>query len=920
MPMKNTVYLIDGSGYIFRAFFGITNLTTKAGFPTNALFGFTRMLKKLLLEANPEHIAVAFDVGRDTFRLAMYPEYKANRAACPEDLLKQMPFFREIVAAMGIQVLEHKGYEADDLIGTLAKRFSSFVDEVVIVSGDKDLTQLVDDKVMVYDPMHDRRFHAPEVVEKFGVRPDQVVELLALTGDASDNVPGVEGVGPKTAAQLIEKYGDVENVLRSVNSLKEDSSIRNRKKIAEQIESGAELLRLSRKLVEIKIDSPVNLKIGDSVVEAASLDNENLLGALKRGSPDWTALNDLIKRFEFTSLFDEFELSSAKPALPVAQIEPPAGAKYTTILQDNFLPWLEQFKAQSAFAFDLETTSIDTQQANIVGLSFCWSDSQAYYIPVGHKQGEGQVNLADFIKATAAVFANPEIKKAGQNLKYDIKVLARYGVAVDGVDFDSMVAAYLISPDKGSYNLTVLAHDYLGLDVIEFEQVVGESQDFSEADINDASRYACQDAHYVWLLKGKLQKRLEDEGLTKLAAEVEMPLVPVLARMELEGIKLDLPLLAGMSQEFAEQLKKIEKEIFELAGCEFNINSPKQLAEVLYERLAIPTKGLKRTKSGVSTDSSVLEILSENHPLPAKILAYRSLAKLKGTYIDALPAQVSPYTGRLHTRLNQTVTGTGRLSSSDPNLQNIPIQSEEGRKIRSAFVAQEGKVLISADYSQIELRLLAHMSNDKNMIAAFNGAVDIHSRTARELLHIDAEQKLSVEERRLGKTMNFGIVYGMGGFRLSRELGIPLGAANNYIERYFSLYSGIKVFFAQQEKEALEKGAVHTIFGRKRVLADIESNGRDKGFVLRAALNAPIQGSAADIVKYAMVRLDKCIRRERLPMRMLLQIHDELVFECDESYREDAIKLIRAEMEGVLPLSVPLLVEVGWGHNWQQAH
>jgi DNA polymerase-1 len=557
----------------------------------------------------------------------------------------------------------------------------------------------------------------------------------------------------------------------------------------------------------------------------------------------------------------------------------------------------------------------------------CWSDDEAFYIPVAHQNaGDEQVSGEEFIRATRSIWESDRILKVGQNLKYDLQIFSGHGVEVQGVAFDTMIAAYLHNPDRGSYNLTTLSEEYLGTDrlvggrVIEFEEVLGEASDFSGVTIAEATRYACQDAHYAWLLEGVLAKGLEKEELLAVFRELEMPLVPVLARMERRGILLDCEFLAKMSIEFAAIIEDLRVKIFKLADGEFNLNSPKQLSTILFEKLGLSTKGLKRTKTGISTDSGVLEKLAPLHPLPELLLRYRAVFKLKSTYVDALPAQVSAHTGRLHTRFNQASTGTGRLSSSDPNLQNIPIQSPEGARIREAFIVEPGWTLISADYSQIELRLLAHLTGDEGLQAAFKADLDIHAQTARELLELGSSDKVSAEQRRIGKTMNFGIIYGMSGYRLARELGISIDDADRYIESYFRRFPKVQTFFHELEEQAIGKGFVRTILGRKRILSEIDRTGRDKGFAARVAVNAPIQGSAADVIKLAMVAIDRLIRERSLEMRLLLQIHDELVLECKQVILTEAIQLVREQMEGVLTLSVPLKVDVGSGGNWHVAH
>lgn len=912
------VHIVDGSGYIFRAYYAVAPLSNKEGFPTNALFGFTRMFVKLVKESGGGPLVVVFDAGRETFRNQIYDQYKANRSECPEDLVPQMPYFRQLAEAMGFPILELAGFEADDVIGTLTKRFERAGVETVIVTGDKDLMQLVNARVTIWDTMKEQRYTPIEVAGKFGVPPQQVAEVLALMGDSSDNVPGLDGVGPKTATLLIEKYGDVETVIRSAAAIRQDGSIRNRNKICDQIESDPSILRLSRRLVEIETNAPVILRTAEGNVQISQLNDEELFRAVGRRAPDRAALDKLVERFEFTSLVRDLQLeSSSEPAVRTAA--------YRTVFADDFDAWCGKLASQPIFSFDCETSSLDFAVAKIAGLSFCWSDDEAWYVPVGHcapmgQSGEGaekQVSFERLREKLAGIMADPKILKIGQNLKFDLNVLAHKGLPVNGVHFDTMIAAYLLNPDKRSYSLADLAKEYLGLPSVEFEQVLGDLPDFSHVSIAAAADYSCEDAHYAWLLHSMLAMKIEDHELSRVAHEIDLPLVAVLSRMECRGVLLDSELLAKMSDELGRQIEAEREAIIDLAGVDFNLNSPKQLADVLFNKLGISSKGLKKTKTGISTDSAVLEKLALDHPVPGRILHYRMLHKLKSTYVDTLPAQVSAVTGRLHTKLNQTIAGTGRLSSSEPNLQNIPIQTAEGKRIRSAFVARPGRVLISADYSQIELRLLAAMSGDERMIELFQRGVDIHSETAREILEID---EVSPDQRRIAKTINFGIIYGMGGFRLGRELGIPVAVANRYIESYFARYPKVKQYFAALEEQALSRGFVTTLFGRRRVIAEIDSSGRDHGFLVRAAINAPIQGSAADIIKLAMVRLDARISREKLPVDMLLQIHDELLFETDESNSEAAAGIVREEMEGVVDLALPLKVDIGWGPDWQAAH
>lgn len=898
---KNKVYLIDGSGYIFRAYYAVAPLSNKAGLPTNALYGFTRMILKLLSDADSDNVIMFFDTGQKTFRSDIYPEYKANRSECPEDLIPQMPYFRTISETLGLRTFELPGYEADDLIGTFADKLSAQDIETVIVSADKDLMQLVNNNVSIHDTMRDKKYQAKEVKEKYDVTPQEFSEYLALTGDTSDNIPGLSGVGPKTAAALVNKYGDVESIIAAAAEIAEDKTIRNRKKIADTIQENPEILRLSRKLVQIKLDVPL---------DALNVEEDKLLELAKRVDIQDSKLEALINELEFHSLFDGAILKKKE-----------AEAEYITVLANNFPEFLKNLHQEKEFAFDLETTSLDILEAKIVGASFCWEGDKAYYVPLAHKNtGAEQVSVQSFLEAVREILENPEIKKIGQNLKYDLNVLRSYNIDFNGLAFDTMLAAYLLNPDQGSYNLTRLSADYLGFAVTEFSEATESVADFSETDLQTATHYAAQDAHYAWLLKEKLEPLIKKEELHKLLQEVEQPLVYVLADLERNGIKLDAEFLKQMSGELESSLQSLSGEIQELAGEEFNLNSPKQLAYILFEKLGISSKGIKKTKTGISTNAASLEKLARIHPLPAKILDYRELFKLKSTYVDALPGFISKISGRLHSNFNQTVTATGRLSSSKPNLQNIPVAGDAGRKIRQAFVAEDKHVLLSADYSQIELRILAHLSHDRNLTSAFENNLDIHTETAKEVLGLSDDHVVSTEERRIGKTMNFGIIYGMSGFRLANTLEIPVGVATEYISDYFNYYSGVKKYFEDLEREVVESSCVKTLLGRKRYISGIDTSGRDKGFLLRAALNAPVQGSAADIIKLAMIQLYEVLKRQKLPAKMLLQVHDEILLEVEKSALEQISKVVKETMESAYKLSVPLVINIETGSNWGEIH
>ncbi|WKZ57242.1 MAG: DNA polymerase I [Bdellovibrionota bacterium] len=825
--------------------------------------------------------------------------------------MPQMPLFREFSRALGLPVLELPGYEADDLIGTLSARLTHFGIPAVVVSGDKDLLQLVSSSVEVWDTMKDRRYGRADVIEKFGVPPEHVVDFLGLTGDSSDNIPGLKGVGPKTAAQLISKYGEIENIINKLAEVSADSEIRGRAAIVRQIEENPQVVRLSRRLAEVLRDAP--LPLGERHVVASELSEAELLAALVRQPPQTQKLRALIEQCEFTSIGKELEgILNQKHSREVE-------ASFATILAPDFGDFLLELKQQKEFAFDLETTSLDTLSAQIVGASFCWQPDKAYYVPIGHKGVSDQISIDDFVAALTPILSDASVHKVGQNLKYDIEVLQGVGIDTRGVHFDSMLAAYVLAPDKGSYDLTTLARDYLQLPTIEFDELVEEGGTFADVPLESAARYAGQDALYAWLLKDRLAPQLRRAELEEVFYKIEMPLVPILASMERAGVLLDTALLAKMSEEFEAELTHVRTELYDLCGGEFNLNSPKQLAEVLFQRLGISTKGLKRTKTGISTDSSVLEKIRTLHPAADLILRFRFLHKLKSTYIDALAAQCSAVTGRIHTRFNQAVTGTGRLSSSEPNLQNIPIQTPEGRRIRRAFIAPPGSLLLSADYSQIELRVLAHMSGDQRLCKAFKDDLDIHAATTREILGLASDAEVTPEQRRIGKTINFGIIYGMSAFRLSKDLEIPVAVANSYIEEYFKRYPGVRRYLDTLEQDAKRQGFVTTMYGRKRIISDIDASDRDYGFLNRVAMNAPIQGSAADIMKLAMIAVQEAISGLS-GVRLLLQIHDELLLELPRSMRDVVTERVQQAMEQVASLAVPLKIEVGWGENWEEAH
>lgn len=889
MANRPSLYLIDGSSYIYRAYYAIRHLSSPKGFPTNALYGFTQMLLKVLKDRNPDHVAVAFDAGRRTFRTELYPEYKANRSAMPDDLVPQIGPIKEIVRAFNIPVLELANFEADDIIGAMAHKCEAQGMDVVVVTGDKDLMQVVTESVTLLDTMKDKSSGVADVIERFGVGPDLVVDVLGLAGDSSDNIPGVPGIGEKTATKLILEYGSLDALIERSGEIKG--------KTGERIREFADQARLSRRLATIDRSTPIEFRYED----------------LALTPPDNRRLAELFREYGFTTLMKELTSEASLPT-----------ANYRTILTElDFDALLTELGKAPAFAIDLETTSLNPLEAEIVGISFSFQEHEACYLPVGHRYDDAPCQLPrdQVLEKLAPLLADPSRHKIGQNIKYDYQVLRRSDIEMDGIWFDTMVASYLLNPVRSGHGLDSLAVEYLDHKMISYEEVAGKGKEqvcFSMVPVERASLYSCEDSDATFLLHGMFLPRLGESGLERLFFELEMPLVKILAEMELEGVKLDLARLAELSEGFAAQLAELEKRIFDLAGLRFNINSPKQLGEVLFERLQLPAA--KKTKTGWSTDMDVLNRLAQDHELPALVLQYRSISKLKSTYTDSLPRLVDPATGRIHTSYNQAVTNTGRLSSSEPNLQNIPVRTEEGRKIRHAFIAEEGSLLLSADYSQIELRVLAHLSGDRVFCDAFARDEDIHTRTASEVFDI-MPGLVTPEMRRQAKTINFGVIYGQGAFSLARELGVSTRIAKEFIDNYFARHSGAREFLDACVRNAERDGYVTTLMGRRLPIPDIRSsNANIRAFAQRNAINYPIQGSAADIIKQAMVRIWNRLRRAGMKSRLIMQVHDELVFEVPEEERLEMEMLVSHEMEQAVPLQVPLKVDVNCGKNWSEAH
>jgi len=904
MDQKKSFYLIDGSSYIYRAFYALGRLGNSRGMPTQAVYGFAQMLLKVVRDKKPDYICVVFDAPGPTFRHEMYDSYKATRQKAPEDLVVQIPYIKDLVRFHGIPQLEKESYEADDLIATLTQWGKEQGLEVVIVSGDKDLHQLIEDSsVRQWDPQKDRVFTEQGVEERFGITPRQMADYLSLVGDSSDNIPGVKGVGDKTARQLLQQWGTMDELF---SHLDEVSSASLKKKLQDD----KDMAYLSRRLVSFKLDAPVSDRLEDYVPSPA------LKAELFKLYED-LGFKKLLEALQQEGVARE-EDASSPPVSPVRE----RTDKVITRMED-LVELARLLEGKANISIDLETTSPQPMFADLVGVAISWEDHTACYIPVGHC-GEntcGQLSPEEVLRALEPLLSGPKPRKMGQNIKYEWVVLKHHGIQLEGIAFDTMVASYLLDPGSHSHNLDRIVEEHLGETMISYADVTGKGKaqcGFAEVDVARATEYACGDAETAWRLAPVLKRKLEEAGLKNLYESLEVPLIEVLAGMEYHGILVDAARLESLSLEFEKALDQKAALIYGMAGEEFNIQSPKQLAVILFEKLGL--KVVKKTKSGPSTDVSVLEELALEHPIVEQILTYRSLAKLKGTYADTLPRLIHPQTSRIHTSYNQTVTATGRLSSSDPNLQNIPIRSEEGRKIREAFVAAPGHVLLSADYSQIELRILAHYSQDWSLLEAFRNGADVHQRTAAEMYNIPQE-KVTAEMRRQAKTINFGIIYGMGAFGLAQRLRISNKMAKAAIERYFERYQGVRRFIDSTIETVRSLGYTQTLLGRKRAIPELQSRNytvRQQGE--RLAINTPIQGTSADLIKKAMIDMDRALMEKKLKTVMMLQVHDELVFEVPLEELEEARSLIEKTMESVWELSVPIKVDMGWGGDWAKAH
>ena len=892
MSEDTTIYLIDGSAYVYRAYHAIRELSNSAGMPTNAVFGFTRMLLKLINDRAPAYVGMFFDAKGPTFRHALYTGYKANRPPMAEDMAIQIPYIKDVTKAFQIPIFEQQGFEADDLIASLSRLAEAAGFNVVMVTGDKDFVQLVTEKASLWDPMKDKARDLAAIQAEYGMPPDRIIDVMGLSGDTSDNIPGVPGIGPKTALSLIQTYGSLEALYENIDRI-------TGKKLRENLVTHRKQAFLSKQLVSIDREVPLAFEPD----------------ALKLTAPDRDALLALFKELEFTQLQQSF----SKPA-------PQKEKRYQAILDPGALAKLIQRLAEATeFSVDTETTGKDPMRAELVGVSVSIEADEAFYIPCGHTESAApdQMPREIVLEALRPVLENPEIRKIGQNIKYDWMVLSRHGVDLAGVSADTMLASYLINPAKRTHNLEQIALDYLEHRMITYQEVTGKGKTavtFDKVPLDQAVPYAAEDADVTLAAWRILAPKLAEKGLMDLFETVEMPLVPVLMRMERVGIDVDRQRLKELSGTFSDQMDRIESRIYDLAGERFNINSSQQLGTILFEKLNLPVQKRTKKKTGFSTDVDVLTTLADHHELPAMVLRYRTLSKLKSTYTDALLELIHPETGRIHTSYNQTVTATGRLSSSDPNLQNIPIRSEEGRQIRSAFIPRKGWELLSADYSQIELRLLAHCSEDPILIQAFRDDEDIHMRTATEVFQT-FPSFITDDLRRQAKAINFGIIYGMSAFGLSKQLGISQKMAQTYIDHYFARYKGVKQFLDATIETARETRQTSTLLGRIRPLPDILAANRTvRQFAERTAINTPLQGTAADLIKVAMIRVDQALRNKGFKAVMLLSVHDELVFEIPPDEKSTVSSLVKDIMENIWDLRIPLKVNLAWGKNWAEAH
>lgn len=927
---ENPFILVDGSSYLYRAYHAFPPLTNSQGEPTGAMYGVLNMLRSLIIQYKPSHVAVVFDAKGKTFRDELYEEYKSNRPPMPDDLREQIAPLHEMVQAMGLPLLSISGVEADDVIGTLALKAAADGRDVLISTGDKDMAQLVTPKITLINTMTNVILGPDEVKEKYGVPPELIIDFLALMGDSSDNIPGVPGVGEKTALGLLQGLGSLDDIYQQLDNIA-TLSFRGAKTLGAKMAEHEKVAKLSYKLATIKTDVELDKTFDDLVVNEPNLDQ----------------LLDMFTRYEFKRWISDLQnggwlaqRSTHKVAVPytsetVKPKEVPASANFPVITQENYeavltyeslARWVELLKKAPAFAFDTETDSLNNIDARLVGLSFAIEPGKAAYIPLRHEylDAPDQLPVNDVLAALKPILEDKNILKIGQNLKFDRGIMENEGIELNGIHFDTMLESYVLNSVSNRHDMDTLAEKHLNHKTTTFEEIAGKGKGqltFNQIEVEQATLYAAEDADITLLLHQALYPQIEAiEPLKHVYRDIEMPLVPVLSRMERKGVLIDAQVLAAQSQEITQRLAEIEKETFALAGQEFNLSSPKQLQEILFDKLQLPV--IKKTPKGApSTNEEVLEELAHSHELPRLILEHRGLAKLKSTYTDKLPLMVNSKTKRVHTSYHQAVTATGRLSSRDPNLQNIPVRNEEGRRIRQAFIAREGFKIVAADYSQIELRIMAHLSQDKGLLDAFAQGKDIHRATASEVFGIPLEEVTS-EQRRSAKAINFGLIYGMSAFGLSQQIGVERREAQRYMDLYFERYPGVLDYMERTRKQASEQGYVETLDGRRLYLPEINSkNAIRRKASEREAINAPMQGTAADIIKKAMIAVDNWICNECPDdVHMIMQVHDELVFEVRESYLENANIMIHKLMESSMELAIPLKVEVGVGNNWDEAH
>ncbi len=894
--------LVDGSSFLFRAFHAVPPLTNARGEPTNAIYGVSNMLRKLISDYNTPYFTVVFDAPGKTFRHDLYDEYKSHRPPMPDELRVQIQPLHDLIRTLGLPLIIENGVEADDVLGSLAQNAARQGLEVIISTGDKDMAQLVTEQITLENTMTNSVLDIQGVIDKFGVKPEQIIDYLALMGDAVDNIPGVPKVGPKTAAKWLQEYGDLDNLMAHADQIKG--------KIGENLRSSLAQLPLSRTLTTIKCDVALHYSLAD----------------LKRREPDIAGLREQLGNLGFSSWLKTLnETGSAQPQTPAPAPAVPVKDYQLILEQTEFDSWLNRLEQAELFAFDTETTSLNYSEAEIVGVSFAATAGQAAYVPLAHEYTDAPVQLERqaILNRLKPLLEDEAKAKLGQNLKYDAHVLSNHGITLRGVRHDTMLESYVLNSTASKHNMDDLAKHYLGVDTIHYEDIAGKGAKqigFQEVAVEQAAEYAAEDADITLRLHLTLSEQLQQHPrLWALYNDIEIPLLGVITRIEANGVMIDSAMLAQQSLELAQRMISVEQQAHDLAGSVFNLGSPKQIQEILYDRLNLPV--LKKTPKGQpSTDESVLQELALDYPLPKLILDFRSLSKLKSTYTDKLPQQVNAKTGRVHTSYHQAVAATGRLSSSDPNLQNIPIRSEEGRKIRQAFIAPPGYAMVAADYSQIELRIMAHLSGDAGLLAAFSQGVDVHSATAAEVFGVALDQ-VTHDLRRSAKAINFGLIYGMSAFGLAQQLGMSRNQAQSYIDLYFSRYPGVKQYMDNIRELARQQGYVETLFGRRLYLPDINArNPAQRQYAERTAINAPMQGSAADIIKRAMLACDQWIYHSGADLKMIMQVHDELVFEVADGQLADCIANIRRIMSAAAELDVPLVVDVGSGLNWDEAH